>query len=234
MTIIKQQDLIDSVTDALQFISFYHPVDFIQAVHEAYEREESKAAKDAMAQILVNSRMCAEGHRPICQDTGIVTVFIRVGMDVQWDAEFEQSLEISRGLASGDLDDDGGLDLLVSNLQSAPRLYRNDAPRAGGWLTVRAVDPRYRRHAITAARTLAELGVQIVAITDGPLSPLASLTDHWCELKVPAIGPFDSSVPAVAMAELLVAHVATQLRDDARARIDRTEALWEATETFLP
>ena len=98
MTIIKQQDLIDSVADALQFISFYHPIDFIQAVHEAYEREESKAAKDAMAQILINSRMCAEGHRPICQDTGIVTVFIRVGMDVQWDAEMSVADMINEGV----------------------------------------------------------------------------------------------------------------------------------------
>lgn len=84
MTQIRQADLIDSVADALQFISYYHPVDFIQAVNEAYEREESPAAKDAMAQILINSRMCAQGHRPICQDTGIVTVFINIGMDVQW------------------------------------------------------------------------------------------------------------------------------------------------------
>jgi len=91
---------------------------------------------------------------------------------------------------------------------------------------------RYRRHSITAARTLAELGVQIVAITDGPLSPLASITDTWCELKIPAIGPFDSSLPAVAAAELIVAHVAAQLQDAARARIDRTEALWEANTTF--
>lgn len=85
MTIIQQDDLISSIADALQYISYYHPLDFIQAVNEAYEREESKAAKDAMAQILINSRMCATGHRPICQDTGIVTVFVKVGMDVQWD-----------------------------------------------------------------------------------------------------------------------------------------------------
>ncbi|HSG89464.1 MAG TPA: fumarate hydratase [Pseudomonadales bacterium] len=85
MTTIRQDDLIASVADALQFISYYHPVDFIQAVHAAYEREESPAAKDAMAQILINSRMCAEGHRPICQDTGIVTVFVKVGMDVRWE-----------------------------------------------------------------------------------------------------------------------------------------------------
>lgn len=84
MTAIKQEDLISSVADALQYISYYHPLDFIQAVNEAYEKETSKAAKDAMAQILINSRMCATGHRPICQDTGIVTVILRVGMDVQW------------------------------------------------------------------------------------------------------------------------------------------------------
>ncbi len=85
MTRIRQDDLISSVADALQFISYYHPVDFIQAVNAAYEKERSQAAKDAMAQILINSRMCAEGHRPICQDTGIVTVFLKVGMDVRWD-----------------------------------------------------------------------------------------------------------------------------------------------------
>ncbi|MBT7951334.1 MAG: fumarate hydratase [Gammaproteobacteria bacterium] len=98
MTIIKQNDLIDSVADALQFISYYHPVDFIEAVHEAWQREESPAAKDAMAQILVNSRMCAEGHRPICQDTGIVTVFLEIGMDVQWESELSVEEMINEGV----------------------------------------------------------------------------------------------------------------------------------------
>lgn len=85
MTVIKQNDLIQSVADALQYISYYHPLDFIEAMKEAYDREESPAAKDAIAQILTNSKMCATGHRPICQDTGIVTVFVKVGMDVHWD-----------------------------------------------------------------------------------------------------------------------------------------------------
>ncbi len=98
MTIIKQKDLIESVADALQYISYYHPVDFIQAVNAAYEMEESGAAKDAMAQILINSRMCAEGHRPICQDTGIVTVFVKIGMDVQWDAELSVEDMINEGV----------------------------------------------------------------------------------------------------------------------------------------
>jgi fumarate hydratase, class I len=86
MATIRQDDFIESIADALQYISYYHPVDYIQNLARAYEREESPAARDAMAQILINSRMCAEGHRPICQDTGIVTVFLEVGMDVRWDA----------------------------------------------------------------------------------------------------------------------------------------------------
>jgi len=97
-TVIRQNDLIDSVADALQFISYYHPVDFIQAVHRAYEREANPAAKDAMAQILINSRMCATGHRPICQDTGIVTVFVTVGMDVQWDADMSLTDMVNEGV----------------------------------------------------------------------------------------------------------------------------------------
>lgn len=97
-TIIRQNDLIDSVADALQFISYYHPKAFIDAVYEAYQREESQAAKDAMAQILINSRMCAQGHRPICQDTGIVSVIMKIGMDVQWDAEISIEDMINEGV----------------------------------------------------------------------------------------------------------------------------------------
>src|SRR5882757_6372579 len=85
MATIKQDDFIRSVADALQYISFYHPVDYITNLARAYELEQSPAAKDAMAQILINSRMCAEGHRPICQDTGIVTAFVKVGMEVKWE-----------------------------------------------------------------------------------------------------------------------------------------------------
>ncbi len=85
MTVIRQQDFIDSIEDSLQFISYYHPLDYVKAVEAAYNREESQAAKDAMAQILINSRMSAEGKRPLCQDTGIVTCFVKVGMGVTWD-----------------------------------------------------------------------------------------------------------------------------------------------------
>jgi len=102
MTDIRQEDLIQSVADALQFISYYHPKDFVDAVYAAYQREESPAAKDAMAQILINSRMCAEGHRPICQDTGIVTVIMKIGMNVRWpDATMSIEDMINEGVRRG-------------------------------------------------------------------------------------------------------------------------------------
>ncbi|MFN4349410.1 MAG: fumarate hydratase [Hylemonella sp.] len=91
-THIKQADLIESVAAALQYISYYHPADYIAHLARAYAREQSPAAKDAIAQILTNSKMSATGHRPICQDTGIVNVFLKVGMDVRWDG-FTGSLE---------------------------------------------------------------------------------------------------------------------------------------------
>jgi fumarate hydratase, class I len=102
MTTIKQSDFIQSIADALQYISYYHPEDYIQALGEAYKREESPAAKDAIAQILTNSRMCAEGKRPICQDTGIVVAFIEVGMDVRWDFDADnQSMDIQQMVNEG-------------------------------------------------------------------------------------------------------------------------------------
>ena len=85
MTLIRRADVVQSVADALQFISYYHPADYIRALGRPYEREQSPAAKDAIAQILTNSRLCAEGRRPICQDTGIVCAFVKVGMDVRWE-----------------------------------------------------------------------------------------------------------------------------------------------------
>ena len=98
MATIQQEDFIQSVADALQYISYYHPVDYIENLAKAYEREESAAAKDAIAQILINSRMCAEGHRPICQDTGIVTVFLDVGMNVRWNATLPLEDMVNEGV----------------------------------------------------------------------------------------------------------------------------------------
>ncbi len=98
MTTIKQSDFIQSIADGFQFISYYHPLDYIHSLHAAYEKEQSASAKDAIAQILVNSRMCAEGHRPICQDTGTAVVFLEIGMDVQWQADLSVEDMVNEGV----------------------------------------------------------------------------------------------------------------------------------------
>ncbi len=101
MTLIRQEDLIQSVADALQYISYYHPPDFIRAMADAYQREESQAAKAALAQVLVNSRQCALGKRPICQDTGIVIVFLNVGMDISWEGDMGVEEMVNEGVRRG-------------------------------------------------------------------------------------------------------------------------------------
>src|SRR5580704_11292818 len=98
MSVIREADVIASVADALQYISYYHTPDFIRAMGRAYAVEQSPSARDAIAQILTNSRMCAEGHRPICQDTGIVVVFVSVGMGVRWDAKLDLEGMINEGV----------------------------------------------------------------------------------------------------------------------------------------
>jgi len=129
MTILKREHLVQSVADALQFISYYHPADYIRALGRAYERERSPAAKDAIAQILTNSRMCAEGHRPICQDTGIVNVFLKVGMQVRFD--FDSSLEdaVNEGVRRGYNDPDNKLRASISeDILGSRRNTRDNTP----------------------------------------------------------------------------------------------------------
>ena len=127
-TVIRQNDLIESVADALQYISYYHPVDFIQAMNEAYEKEANPAAKDAMAQILINSRMCAEGHRPICQDTGIVTAFLRVGMDVRWEGDMSVTEMVNEGVRRA---------YMNPTTRCAPRSWKIRTVRAATPATIR-------------------------------------------------------------------------------------------------
>ena len=100
-TVIRKADFIDSIADSLQYISYYHPLDFIQAMEKAYNAEQSQAAKDAIAQILINSRMSAEGKRPICQDTGIVTCFVKIGMNVQWETDQTVQEMVDEGIRRG-------------------------------------------------------------------------------------------------------------------------------------
>jgi fumarate hydratase class I len=109
MAPIKQEDFISSIADAFQYISYYHPLDYIQALGKAYDREQSPAAKDAIAQILTNSRMCAEGKRPICQDTGISVVFLKIGMYGKWDAKLSVSEMVNEGVRRAYLHPDNKL-----------------------------------------------------------------------------------------------------------------------------
>jgi len=109
MTTIRQEDFIASIADAFQYISYYHPADFIQALAAAYESEQAPAAKDAIAQILINSRMCAEGHRPLCQDTGIAVVFLKVGMGVQWQGTLSVQEMVNEGVRRAYLNPDNKL-----------------------------------------------------------------------------------------------------------------------------
>lgn len=126
MPVISEQDLIESISDALQYISYYHPPDFIKSMYEAYKQEESAAAKDAIAQILVNSKLCAQGHRPICQDTGIVTVFLELGMNVRFDTK--QSIEqlINQGVRQAYTNPDNPLRASIVTDPDGKRLNTGD------------------------------------------------------------------------------------------------------------
>ncbi|GAB7126119.1 fumarate hydratase [Silvimonas sp. JCM 19000] len=181
MAVIRQDDLIDSIADSLQYISYYHPADYIKALGAAYEREESPAAKDAIAQILTNSRMCAQGQRPICQDTGIVTCFVRVGMNVQWaDATMSVSDMINEGVRRAYLHPDNKL--RASILQDP----------AGGRKNTKDNTPAVIHYEIVAGDTV---GIDIAAKGGGSenkskfvmLNPSDSIVD-WVLKTVPLMG----------------------------------------------
>ncbi len=180
MTTIKQEDFIQSIADALQFISYYHPVDYIKALTEAWEREESPAAKDAMAQILVNSRMCAEGHRPICQDTGMVVAFVEVGMNVKWESDLGLEEMVNEGVRRGYSHPDN---VLRASMVADP---------AGARTNTRDNTP-----AITHTRIVPGNGVEVKLAAKGGgsenkskftvLNPSASLVD-WVLEMIPQMG----------------------------------------------
>ena len=180
MTLIRNEDVIQSVADALQYISYYHPIDFITAVNEAYEREESPAAKDAMAQILINSRLCAEGKRPICQDTGIVVVFLKVGMSVQWEGDMVLEDMVNEGVRRAYLNPDN---VLRASILSDP---------AGARKNTKDNTPAVIHTQIVAG---SEIDVKIAAKGGGSenkaklvmLNPSDSIVD-WVEKTLPTMG----------------------------------------------
>ncbi|QFY90906.1 fumarate hydratase [Magnetovirga frankeli] len=180
MTTIQQADFIQSIADALQFISYYHPKDYIQSLAAAYEREQSPAAKDAMAQILYNSRLCAQGHRPICQDTGSVVVFLRIGMGVRWDAELDLAGMINEGVRRAYTDPDN---ILRASMVSDPLGSRRNT----GDNTPAVVHVELVAGDKVEVRLAAKGGGSENKARFTVLNPSASLVD-WVLETVPSLG----------------------------------------------
>ena len=205
MSMIRQQDLIDSVADALQFISYYHPIDFIQAVHKAYNMEQNPAAKDAMAQILINSRLCALGHRPICQDTGIVTVFIEIGMDVRWQAELSVEAMINAGVRRAYTHPDNKL--RASILSDPAGLRRNTGDNTPAVIHTRVVPGNTVDVRIAAKGGGSENKAKLAmlnpsdSILDWVVNTLPTMGAGWCPPGMLGIGIGGTAEKAMVLAK---------------------------------
>jgi fumarate hydratase class I len=180
MTVIKQQDFVNSIASALQFISYYHPLDFIQAMDKAYQNEKNPAAKDAMAQILINSRMSAEGKRPICQDTGIVTTFVKIGMDVRFESDLTVQELVDAGVRKAYLDPSNPLRAsIVSDPAGARKNTKDNTPSV---VHVEMVRGNTVEVMIAAKGGGSENKSKMVM-----LNPSDSIAD-WVEKTVPSMG----------------------------------------------
>jgi len=205
MANIKRADLVQSVADALQFISYYHPADYIRALGRAYEREQSPAAKDAIAQILTNSRMCAEGHRPICQDTGIVNVFLKIGMGVRFD--FSESLEdvVNEGVRKAYLDPDNKLRASVLDESDFGR--KNTRDNTPAVINVQLVAGDKLEVDVAAKGGGSEAKAKFVmlnpsdSIADWVVKTVPSMGAGWCPPGMLGIGVGGTAEKAMLMAK---------------------------------
>src|SRR5262245_11089750 len=204
MTTIKRTDLVQSVADALQFISYYHPADYIRALGRAYEREQSPAAKDAIAQILSNSRMSAEGRRPICQDTGIVNVFAKVGMNARFDFEdFEAA--INEGVRQAYLDPENKLRASVLDESDFGR--KNTKDNTPAVITVQLVPGSKVEIDVAAKGGGSEAKSKFVmlnpsdSIVDWVLKTVPTMGAGWCPPGMLGIGVGGTAEKAMQMAK---------------------------------
>ena len=206
MTAIRKGDLVESIAGALQYISFYHPADFISHLARAYETERSPAAKDAIAQILTNSRMCAEGHRPLCQDTGIVNVFLKVGMDVRWEG-FDGSLEdaINEGVRKGYLNPDN---VLRASVVSPPEFGRkNTKDNTPAVISVQIVPGNTVEVMVAAKGGGSENKSKFVmlnpsdSIVDWVMKTVPTMGAGWCPPGILGIGIGGTAEKAMLMAK---------------------------------
>ena len=205
MNVITKDDLIQSIQDSLQYISYYHPPDFIKAVSEAYEREESAAAKDAMAQILVNSRMCAEGQRPICQDTGIVNVFLAVGMDVHFETDMPLEDMINEGVRRAYMLPDNILRASILADPAGKRINTKDNTPAVIHTELVAGDTVEVRIAAKGGGSEAKSRVVMLnpadSVVDWVLETVPTMGAGWCPPGMLGIGIGGSSEKAMLMAK---------------------------------
>ena len=205
MATIKQEDLIESVANALQYISYYHPVDYITSLAKAYELEESPAAKDAIAQILINSRMCAEGHRPICQDTGIVTVFLKVGMDIRWDAAMTVEEMVNAGVRRAYLHPDNKL--RASILADPAGARRNTGDNTPAVINVELVRGADVEVTVAAKGGGSEAKSKFVmlnpsdSVIDWVLKTVPTMGAGWCPPGMLGIGIGGTAEKAMLMAK---------------------------------
>lgn len=233
MTVIKQEDFIQSIADAFQFISYYHPTDYIEALVEALEKEENPAAKDAMTQILVNSRMCAEGHRPICQDTGIATVFLKVGMNVQWDATMSVADMVNEGVRRAYNHPDNTLRASVLADPAGKRINTRDNTPAVIHMQIVAGD---KLEVTCAAKGGGSENKSKLAmlnpsdnIVDWVLKTIPTMGAGWCPPGILGIGIGGTPEKAALLAkESLMSHIDIhELQDKAKsgAELSTVEAL---------
>src|SRR5919106_1126363 len=204
MTTIKRDHLVQSVADALQFISYYHPADYIRALGRAYERERSPAAKDAIAQILTNSRMCAEGHRPICQDTGIVNVFLKIGMQVRFDFEDLEDA-VNEGVRRAYLDPDNKL--RASILDESDFGRRNTKDNTPAVISVQLVPGDKLEVDVAAKGGGSEAKAKFAmlnpsdSIAEWVLKTVPSMGAGWCPPGMLGIGVGGTAEKAMLMAK---------------------------------
>lgn len=212
MTVIREADFIQSIADAFQFISYYHPTDYIQALAKAYEAEESPAAKDAMAQILVNSRMCAEGQRPICQDTGIAMVLLKVGMQVQWDSKMTVTEMVNEGVRQAYMNPDNKL--RASILTDPAGARKNTKDNTPAVVHVELVEGDKVEVNVAAKGGGSENKTKFVmlnpsdSIVDWVLKTVPTMGAGWCPPGILGIGIGGTAEKAMLLAkESLMGHV---------------------------
>jgi fumarate hydratase class I len=229
MATIKQADFIQSIADAFQFISYYHPVDYIKGLYEAYQREQSPAAKDAMAQILINSRMAAEGHRPICQDTGIAIAFIKVGMDVRWDVRMTIEEMVNEGVRRAYTNPDNKLRASVLADPDGKRVSTKDNTPA---VTHIQLVPGDKVEVIVAAKGGGSENKSKFAmllpndsVVDWVLSQVPVMGADWCPPGILSLGIGGTPEKAMLMAKWAMMEPINIHELQARGPVNRAEEL---------